>query len=70
MSFTPNELQLPYAEFKALADGRRGELDPTWREWLGQWDMWDLACSPMPDRERRALRYQHSLEWATRSVEG
>ena len=61
--FRPSELQLPFAEFSELTASSGEQLDPEWRRWLGDWSLWDLACSPMPDEERRLIRYGHSLGW-------
>ncbi|MCC6506369.1 MAG: hypothetical protein IT475_13095 [Aquimonas sp.] len=61
--FTPDELTLGYTEWKQLENERRKHLAPNVRQWLGQWNLWDLACSPMDDNERRQIRYGHYLGW-------
>lgn len=65
--FTPDELLLGYVDWKALSESRRGHLLPDVRAWLNAWKMWDLACSPMDDAERRQIRYGHYLGWWERS---
>jgi hypothetical protein len=61
--FTPDELTLGYTEWKRLVEKRRKQLAPEVRQWLGRWQSWDLACSPMDDNERRLIRYGHYLGW-------
>lgn len=61
--FTPDELTLDYTTWSKLAKERRIYLAPNVRHWLGQWELWDLACSPMDDNERRHIRYGHYLGW-------
>jgi len=60
--FTAAELQLTYnAWSKLLTRKRVSELAPEVLVWLGYWNIWDLACSPMDDAERRHIRYGHYL---------
>jgi hypothetical protein len=61
--FAPDELQLRYTEWKALSNARRKRLSPGVLEWLARWQLWDLACSPMDDEQRRRIRYGHYLGW-------
>lgn len=61
--FTPDELQLGYTAWKALSESLRPRLAPSVRSWLAEWQLWDLACSPMDDNERRLIRYGHYLGW-------
>jgi hypothetical protein len=65
--FEPDELQLRYSEWKTLVEARRAHLEPEVREWLDDWQLWDLACSPMNDDERRRIRYGHYLGWFART---
>jgi hypothetical protein len=63
MGYTPAQLQLPYLAWKVV----EGTItDAHERAWLAAWKRWDLACSPMPDSERRLLRYGHWLGWHAR----
>lgn len=55
----PSELLLSYHEFNRVIKGR--ELDTNTKKWLGEWNSWDLACSPMDDKERSFIRYGHHL---------
>lgn len=66
--FTPDELCLPFPEWKALAEARRPHLDPVTRQWLAAWGVWDLHCSPMSDDDRRLIRYGHYLGWLDRQL--
>lgn len=59
--FTPDELQLGFMAWRQLSVARRPHLDPKIRRWLGEWSLWDLACSPMCDKERALIRYGHYL---------
>jgi len=61
----PSDVLLPYSEFKT----RMVELNPVGkdREWLNEWESWDLACSPMDDNERKLIRYGHHLGWMSRN---
>lgn len=61
--FTPDELTLGYTEWSRLAKERRRNLAPEVLQWLGEWELWDLACSPMDDNNRRQIRYGHYLGW-------
>lgn len=61
--FTRKELTLDYTEWSRLVGARRRQLEPEVREWLVAWELWDLACSPMDDNERRRIRYGHYLGW-------
>jgi hypothetical protein len=60
----PTELLLSYTEFKSAVAGK--VLNATERQWLYQWELWDLACSPMDDNERRFIRYGHYLGFHSR----
>lgn len=62
--FTGAELELPYLEWKSVSESRKPHLCADTRRWLAAWSMWDLACSPMDDDERRRIRYGHYLGWA------
>jgi hypothetical protein len=66
--FSTNELQLPYAEWKALAEvrGKHPQLHPEVRKWLHAWRLHDLMSSPMDDDQRRVMRYGHYLGWLDR----
>lgn len=60
-------VRLPYPKFQSLFE-KDGRLDVSMlcdeeREWLFEWRGWDLACSPMPDEERRFMRYGHWIGW-------
>ena len=66
IDFTPDELQLPYSEWKKLSEARRAKLEPEVSQWLNEWCLWDLACSPMNDDERRRIRYGHYLGFLVR----
>jgi hypothetical protein len=61
--FAPDELQLGYTAWTRLSESRRKHLSAGVRAWLGAWNLWDLACSPMDDKERRLIRYGHYLGW-------
>ena len=61
--FTKDELVLDYESFSKIAAERRDALAPEVREWLAQWEKWDLACSPMNDIIRRFVRHGHHLGW-------
>lgn len=61
--FTRDELLLDYAAWSDLSEHRKKHLSADAREWLGAWTLWDFACSPMDDSERRLLRYGHWLGW-------
>ena len=64
--FNADELQLPFVAWKELSERRRASLSPEVRKWLGAWRLWDLACSPMSDDERRNIRYGHYMGWFER----
>lgn len=66
LGFKPSELRLGSEEWKSLSEERAPHLRPETREWLGSWEMWNLACSPMSDDERRLIRYGHYLGWHDR----
>lgn len=57
LGFSPSELQLPGLRWKALVRERRDVLDPKTSEWLADWEIWDLPCSPMDDAQRALIRY-------------
>lgn len=61
--FTRGELVLRSKAWRALVHSRQEHLHPSVREWLAAWNLWDLACSPMDDNERRMIRYGHYLGW-------
>lgn len=63
--FSPTELKLPYLEWNEIAPipPPRDSMTPELAEWLWAWHWWDLACSPMPDNERRLIRRGHYLGW-------
>lgn len=55
----PTTLLLSYTEFKKYTD--ENEITGELRQWLNEWESWDLACSPMDDNERKLIRYGHFL---------
>ena len=57
--FTAQDVELPYQEFKKLCNQVKDDLGPNNKEWLGIWEQWDLAVSPMPDEVRQKLRLGH-----------
>ena len=57
--FSEFELKSTYSEFEQLLKHKK--LDNLDRRWLGDWKLWDLACSPMDDSERSLIRYGHYL---------
>ena len=61
----PSDILLPYTEFKL----RMTEIKPLGKylDWLNEWELWDLACSPMDDDERKLIRYGHFLGWMARN---
>lgn len=59
--FKPSELLLSGPKFRELSAARFPHLAPAVRQWLGRWEMWDLACSPMADEKRSQIRYGHYL---------
>lgn len=74
----PSELKLNYSEFcivvghmRLARDEERWSKRPSTHptispeddEWLNAWELWDLACSPMQDEERKLIRYGHYLGW-------
>lgn len=61
--FRPSELLADYSEWTKCAQLAEPSLCPDTREWLYEWRMWDLACSPMDDDDRRRTRYGHYLGW-------
>jgi hypothetical protein len=61
--FCPSELLAGYSEWTKCALLAEPSLRPETKEWLHAWRMWDLACSPMNDDERRRTRYGHYLGW-------
>ena len=61
--FAPSELLASYLDWKKYSDAVEHKLRPETREWLYEWRMWDLACSPMNDDDRRRTRYGHYLGW-------
>lgn len=63
ISFRSSELILPSHEFRQIAQEKRKFLSSEDIEWLNAWESWDLACSPMDDKERRFIRYGHFLGW-------
>lgn len=54
----PSELLLKYPEFEKLDKSKLDKFDQCW---LNIWNTWDIMCSPMPDEERRFIRYGHYL---------
>jgi hypothetical protein len=68
--FTPDELRLGYLEWKPLSEERKPYLAERIRRWLADWEIWDFACSPMNDDERRMIRYGHYLGWWDRDQRG
>jgi hypothetical protein len=61
--FSLDEVRLPYDKWEKLQRERRSSLSAEARTWLDKWDMWDFACSPMADEERRLIRLGHYLGW-------
>lgn len=59
----PSKLLLPYLEWKDYINNIKNELDKETLKWLKEWELWDLACSPMDDNERKLIRYGHHLGW-------
>ena len=56
----PSEVLLPYPEFEKLTHFKgdvRSTLCKCTQAWLGEWELWDLAVSPIDDDERRFTRY-------------
>ena len=64
----PSDVMLSYTGFKS----RMLEIKPSgkYRDWLNEWENWDLACSPMDDNERKLIRYGHYLGWMSRDTLG
>lgn len=62
-SFKPSELLSSYPEFKKISENRKKTLNKETKKWLKEWELWDLACSPMDDNERKLIRYGHYLGW-------
>jgi hypothetical protein len=50
-----------YHEWEKIVSEREATLSREKRGWLYAWRMWDLACSPMNDDDRRRIRYGHYL---------
>lgn len=63
VSFSLDELTLPYGKWKALSEERLPQLDPAARRWLYAWNAWDLAANARNDDERRIERRGHYLGW-------
>lgn len=63
--FTPGELQANYTDFVELCKAKK--LNPGAHRWLSAWTLWDLACSPMDDDDRRRIRYGHYLGFFARA---
>jgi len=61
--FTLDEVQLPYDQWDKLQRDRLPLLSDEARLWLGRWNAWDFACSPMDDDKRRLIRLGHYLGW-------
>ncbi len=59
--FTPNELRRDYGAWCDIVKAREPTLRTEVKDWLYDWNMWDLACSPMNDEHRRHIRYGHYL---------
>ena len=73
-SLTPANLLLPYSKFQVFVSEIMPNLNDHEKRWLAEWELWDLANSPMPDEERSSTRYGHFLgwfagTWAARRVE-
>ncbi len=62
-SFKPSDLLLPYDQWEILINREMKSLSLGEIEWLGRWELWDLACSPMDDERRKQIRYGHWLGW-------
>jgi len=62
-TFTPSDLKLPYFDFKCLSDSVIDRLSIYDREWLAEWEAWDLAASSIGDNFRSMIRYGHYLGW-------
>lgn len=60
---TPSLLHLGYEAWHQAIEELRPTLSNEDKEWLADWEMWDLACSPMDDNDRRLIRYGHRLGW-------
>lgn len=64
VGFTAEELTLGFVAWKELTKKARAQgMTPSLRQWLRSWELWDLACSPMCDEERKQIRYGHCLGW-------
>jgi hypothetical protein len=61
--FSPSELLADYHEWEKGSRQAEPTLRPETKNWLYAWRMWDLACSPMDDNDRRRTRYGHYLGW-------
>lgn len=59
----PSDLLFTYTAFQIYIKGVHHMLSPQELEWLSAWEAIDLAMSPMPDDNRRWLRYGHYLGW-------
>lgn len=60
---TVDTLQLGYREFKQWVGENLNELDRNEREWLHDWESYDMVISPIDDEERRLARYYHCIGW-------
>ncbi len=57
----PSVLKSNYNKFRLHC--LRETLTPEEQKWLKAWEMWDLACSPMDDKQRSLIRYGYYLGW-------
>lgn len=56
----PSELLLSFTEFKRLD---KSKLNKETLKWLIEWNIHDLAVSPIDDEQRKYIRYGHYLGW-------
>lgn len=63
LGFTTSQLLSPYHEWIEHASSLEHRLRSETKQWLYEWRMWDLACSPMSDEDRKRIRYGHYLGW-------
>ncbi len=63
IGFNYSQLTSDYSDWKNIVELSRKNLNNDMKEWLSSWELWDLACSPMSDEERKLIRYGHHLGW-------
>lgn len=62
-SFKPSELLSSYPEFKKISENRKKTLNKETKKWLKEWNLYDLAISPIDDNQRKYLRMGHYDGW-------